>query len=285
MEQRIKTALVTGASSGVGRETALGLAEKGFQVIAVARRMERLKELAGIQPGITPRQVDLGNSEDVDTFCTSLSDLPSPVSVLINNAGYSLRGGLEDVSIESSKSLFEVNFFSLIKITQCCLPGMRKMRHGTIVNLSSMVGQFTFPMSGVYAASKHALEAVSDALRMEVRPFGIRVVTIRPGPLATEFNDVANTLTGDLMSRTDPDYTPLYQAAGAALGKMFGGIAIPGPDLIADLILEAVLSPAPRAVYSAGPMAEEFHRKRFELNDDDFDRYMSEKTGLADLLL
>ena len=285
MEKTLKTALVTGASSGVGRETAIGLTKRGYQVIAAARRLERLQELTKDHPGVIPKQVDLEQTNEVTDFCTYISDLPSPVSVLVNNAGYSIRGGLEDVSMESIKSLFEVNFFSLIKITQSCLPGMRRQREGTIVNLSSMVGKFTFPMSGAYAASKHALEAVTDALRMEVRPFGIRVVTIRPGPIATEFNDVANVLTGDLLARTDPDYKPLYQASGAALGKMFGSISIPGPDLIADLIMEAVLSPAPKAVYSAGPMAGEFLEKRGELDDDAFDRYLSEGTGLADLSL
>lgn len=280
-----KTALVTGASSGVGRETAIGLAKRGFQVIAAARRLERLRELSGEHSGIIPKQVDLEKENEVDAFCASLSALPSPVSVLVNNAGYSIRGGLEDVSLDSARSLFEVNFFSLVKITQSCLPGMRRLRQGTIVNLSSMVGKFTFPLSGVYAASKHALEAITDSLRMEVRPFGIRVVTVRPGPIATEFNDVANERTGDLLSRTDPDYKPVYQASGAALGKMFGGISIPGPGLIADLIIEAVLSPAPRAVYSAGPMTEEFQGKRCELDDDAFDRYLSELTGLADLSL
>lgn len=285
MEEMVKTALVTGASSGTGRETALRLAEKGFQVIAAARRLDRLQELAGNYSNIIPRQVDLEKDDDVDAFCAALSDQDPPVSVLINNAGYSIRGGLEDVTVEAAKSLFDVNFFSLIKITQSCLQGMRRLRQGTIVNISSMVGKFTFPFSGVYAASKHALEAVSDALRMEVRPFGIRVVTIRPGPIATEFNEVANERTGDLMARTHPDYKPLYQASGAALGKMFGSITIPGPDIIADLILEVVFSPTPKAVYSAGPMASEFQEKRSDLDDDGFDRYMSDRTGLADLSL
>lgn len=285
MTEMVETALVTGASSGTGKETASRLAERGFQVIAAARRLDRLQELAGNYANIIPRQVDLEKADEVDAFCAALSDQDPPVSVLINNAGYSIRGGLEDVTVEAAKSLFEVNFFSLIKITQSCLPGMRRLRQGTIVNISSMVGKFTFPMSGVYAASKHALEAVSDALRMEVRPFGIRVITIRPGPIATEFNEVANERTGDLMARTDPDYKPLYQASGSALGKMFGSITIPGPDIIADLILEAVFSPTPKAVYSAGPMAAEFQEKRSELDDDGFDRYMRDRTGLAELSL
>jgi len=283
MGEQKQTALVTGASSGMGRETAIRLAEKGFQVIAAARRMDRLNELANQFQGITPKQVDLSQPEDTEAFCGYISGLPKPVSVLINNAGYSIRGALEDVSIEAIKRLFEVNLFALIRVTQACLPGMRNLRKGTIVNLSSIVGKFTFPGSGAYAAAKYAVEGITDALRMELAPFGIRVVAIRPGPIATEFNEVGNKLTGDLMARTDPDYKPIYQTAGAATGKMFAGLSIPGPDLIADLILEAVLSDAPKAVYSAGPLSENFLGKRANLNDDAFHRFMMDKFGLMGL--
>ena len=283
METRGQTALVTGASSGIGRETAIKLAEQGFQVIAAARRMDRLDELADQVRGITPKQIDLSEPEDVERFYRYISELPEPVSVLINNAGYSIRGAIEDVSPAAAKRLFEVNLFSLIRVTQACLPGMRGLRRGTIVNLSSMAGKFTFPMSGVYASSKHAVESISDALRMEVRPFGIRVVAIRPGFIATEFNDVANKLTGDLLARTDPDYKPVYQAAGAGVGKMFVNITIPGPEIIANIILEAVLSDSPKTVYSAGFMSDEFLGQRAVLDDDAFDCFLSGKTGLTDL--
>ena len=204
MSEQKQTALVTGASSGIGRATALKLAEKGFAVIAAARRKERLVEMADQAEGITPVQVDLSRPEDTEKFCDYLSQLPTPVSVLINNAGYSVRGALEDVSIEAAKRLFEVNIFALVRITQACLPPMRGQRKGIIVNLSSIVGKFAFPGSGIYAASKHALEAITDAMRLELAPMGIKVVTIRPGPIATEFNDVATRMTGDLMDRTDP---------------------------------------------------------------------------------
>jgi short-subunit dehydrogenase len=283
MGEQKQTALVTGASSGIGRETAVKLAANGFQVIAVARRMDRLNELADQFQTITPRQVDLSQPEDLETFCSYLSDLPNPVSVLINNAGYSIRGALEDVPIAAAKRLFEVNLFALIRITQACLPGMRSLRKGTIVNLSSMVGKFSFPASGVYAASKYAVEGITDALRIELAPLGIKVVAIRPGAIATEFNEVATELTGDLMVRTDPDYKSIYQTAGAETGKLFAGLTLPGPDLIADLILKAVLSDAPKAVYSAGPLSEEFLGKRASLDDDAYHRFMMEKFGLINL--
>jgi short-subunit dehydrogenase len=240
MEEQKKTALVTGASSGIGRETAIKLAEKGFQVIAAARRTGRLNELAEQFQNITPMQVDLSQSEDTEVFCDYISTLSMPVSVLINNAGYSIRGALEDVSMEAIKRIFEVNLFALIRITQACLPGMRYLRKGTIVNLSSIAGKFAFPGSGVYAATKYAVEGITDALRMELAPFGIRVVAIRPGP-------------------------------------------IPGPDLIADCILQAVLSDAPNAVYSAGPLRDDFLEQRASLDDNAFHRFMMEKFDLMGL--
>ena len=278
-----QTALITGASSGIGREMAIRLAEKGFQVIAAARRIDRLTELAKQSKNITPMQVDLSQSEDTEVFCDYISTLPMPVSVLINNAGYSIRGALEDVSMEAIKRIFEVNLFALIRITQACLPGMRNLRKGTIVNLSSIAGKFAFPGSGVYAATKYAVEGITDALRIELAPFGIRVVAIRPGPIATEFNEVGNKLTGDLMAKTHPDYKPIYQTAGTATGKMFAGLSIPGPDLIADCILQAVLSDAPKAVYSAGPLSDDFLEKRASLDDNAFHRFMMEKFDLMGL--
>ena len=280
-----QVALVTGASSGIGRETAIMLAEKGFQVLAAARRMDRLTELAGQVEGITPIDVDLSDPDDLEKFCQHISGLSKPVSVLINNAGYSLRGVLEDVAIEAAKRMFQVNVFALMRVTQACLPGMRKMRGGTIVNLSSMAGKFAFPGSGPYAATKHAVEAITDALRIEVRPFGIRVVAIRPGFIATEFNDVATTETGDLFARTDPDYKPVYETSGKGIGSMFAGVTVPGPELIANIIVEAVLSDSPKAVYHAGLFSEEFLENRAKLDDEGFDAYLSEKTGLKDLKL
>jgi len=275
--------LVTGASSGMGRETAKRLAEKGFDVMVAARRMERLEELAAQHKNVTPRGVDLSNPQEVTAFCQYLSLLPTPVSVLVNSAGYSVRGVLEDVPPDAVRRVFQVNLFSLIQITQACLPAMRKRREGRIVNVSSMVGKFAFPMSGVYAATKHALEAVTDALRLEVAPFGIKVVAIRPGFVATEFNDAATRITGDLTSKTAPDYKLLYQTSGAAVGKVLLNATVPGPEPIADLIVEAALSENPKQVYSGGFLSQEMMGKRSELDEEGFYRFMGELTGLGAL--
>jgi short-subunit dehydrogenase len=259
------------------------LAEKGFAVIAAARRRERLDEMAEKVQGITPVQVDLSQPDDTEKFCGDLTNLTTPISVLVNNAGYSVRGAIEDVSVKAARRLFEVNLFALMRVTQACLPAMRRQKKGIIVNISSIVGKFTFPGSGIYAASKHALEAVTDAMRMELEPMGIKVVTIRPGPINTEFNDAATKMSDDPMARTDPDYQPVYQTAGEYIGKLFTDLHIPGPELIADLIMEAVLSQTPKIMYSAGPINDEFLGNRADLDDEGFHRFMMGKFGLKDL--
>jgi short-subunit dehydrogenase len=283
MGESRKTAVVTGASSGIGRETAKRLVAKGFNVLAAARRLDRLEGLKSQFGNVVPVQVDLSREEDVERFCHDLSRLEEPVTVLVNNAGYSIRGAVEDMPPDAVRRVFQVNVFSLIRVTQACLPGMRKARRGRVINLSSMVGKFPFPFSGVYAATKHAVEAVTDALRLEVRPFGIEVVTIRPGFTATEFNDAAARITGDLISRTDPDYKPLFEASGAAIGKLFVNATVPGPEVIADLIMVAVESDFPKVAYSGSFLSKELLGQRAAQDDDAFDKWWSEKTGLAGL--
>lgn len=283
MTDKKQTALVTGASSGIGRETAIRLTGKGFQVIAAARRLDRLNELAAQYKDITAKQVDLSNSEETEIFCRFLTNLPQPVSVLINNAGYTMRGAIEDVSMEAIKRLFEVNLFALVRITKACLPGMRRMRKGIIVNVSSIFGKLSYPGSGVYVASKYAVEGITDSLRLELAPFGIRVVSIRPGFIATELTEVGNKLAGDFLAKADPDYKPFYEATVAARKKMRTEITKASPELIANLILEAVFSEAPKASYAAGPLSDYFLEKRTNLDDDSFHLFMLEKFGLVRL--
>ncbi|UCD80358.1 MAG: SDR family NAD(P)-dependent oxidoreductase, partial [Desulfobacterales bacterium] len=281
MNAQRQTAVVTGASSGIGKVTALRLAGKGINVIAAARRLERLIDMAEQNRNITPQKVDLADPADVESFCSYIAGLQQPVSILINNAGYSSRGVLEDVSLEKIKRLFEVNLFSLMRVTQACVPGMRRMRAGVIVNLSSIVGKFPFPGSGVYASSKFAVEGITDALRIELAPFGIKVVTIRPGAIATEFGEIAEKMTGDLLARTDQDYKLFYQTVKAAMAKIFVNRSASSPELIADLIEEAVFADKPRAVYAAGALSNEFLARRADLDDDRFYRFMLEKFDLT----
>ncbi len=275
------TALVTGASSGIGSETAVGLAQAGYTVVAAARRIDRLTALAASHPQIIPCQVDLSRPAEVESFCRTVAERPEPIEVLVNNAGYSTRGVVEDVTLADIRRLFEVNFFALIRVTQACLPGMRRLRRGTIVNVSSIVGQFPFPGSGVYAASKYAVEGITDALRIELAPLGIRVVAIRPGAIATEFSETAARMTGDVMARTADDYKPFYAKARKAMDEIFAARKAVGPELIAALILEAVAAESPRADYTAGPLSGEFIGKRTQLDDDGFLNFMLERFRLV----
>jgi short-subunit dehydrogenase len=283
MPSEKRTALITGASSGIGRVTAIRLAEQGFSVIAAARRLERLEELAAKQPNIRPRQVDLSDPAQTENFCRELENRSEPVEILVNNAGYGTRGVVEEVALEKIRRLFEVNFFALIRVTQACLPGMRSLKRGRIVNVSSIVGRFPFPGSGVYASSKYAVEGITDAMRIELAPFGIKVVSIRPAATATEFQQVALETTGGLMDRTDSPYTPFYQTVKKASDRAFADLKIPGPEMIADLIVETIAAEAPEAAYAAGPLSEEFLTKRSELDDTGFYHFMREKFDLSDL--
>lgn len=281
MQNEKRIALITGASSGIGRGAALQLADNGYRVIAAARRLDRLNEMAQTRPGIIPKPVDLSNPAETEAFCEYIGELTRPVSVLVNNAGYSQRGVLEDVPLDRIRRLYEVNVFALMRVTQACLPGMREAREGRVINISSIVGKFPFPGSGVYASSKHAVEGITDALRIELAPLGIKVVTIRPGAIATEFGQAAESMTGDLQARTAADYKPFYATAKAATDKMFANLTSSDPELIVDLIVAAADAASPKPVYAAGALSEEFLGKRAELDDEGFYRFMLNKFELT----
>jgi short-subunit dehydrogenase len=276
-------ALITGASSGIGRATARALSARGYHVIGAARRLDRLEELAAELDEFTPRQVDLSDPAQVEDLGAWIKALDPAVGVLVNNAGYSWRGLIEAAPMEPLLRMYQVNVFALLRLTQAVLPGMRAMRAGRIVNLSSIVGKFTFPGSGPYASTKHAVEALTDAMRHELMPFGIRVIAIRPGPIATEFNDTANELSGPATANTPEAYQPLLAAAGAAFGRMFGEIKIPGPEVVAQVIAEAVTSDEPRAAYAVGPLSDDLLPLRTRLDDDQWLAQMNRHFGLADL--
>jgi NAD(P)-dependent dehydrogenase (short-subunit alcohol dehydrogenase family) len=180
------TVLITGCSTGIGRATALRLARGGRTVYATARQPATLDELAAAGCHVLALDV---TSED--SMRAALAEIPDGVDVLINNAGYSQSGALETLSMDSVRRQFETNVFGLLRLTQLVLPGMRAAGAGKIVNVSSMGGKLTFPGGGAYHATKYAVEALSDALRMEVARFGIDVICVEPGLIRTEFSATA----------------------------------------------------------------------------------------------
>ena len=180
-----KVILITGASSGMGKESAKALIRKGHAVYAAARRIEQMEDLKSM--GGYPIEMDITSENDVREVIETIIRKEGRIDVLWNNAGYGLYGAVEDVPIEDAKKQFEVNLFGLAAITQKVVPYMREANRGTIINTSSMGGKMYTPMGAWYHASKHAVEGFSDCLRLELEPFNIKVVVLEPGIIITEF--------------------------------------------------------------------------------------------------
>jgi len=242
-----RAVLVTGCSSGIGRATAERLARGGWTVYASARRLEAIAPLE--EAGCRLLRLDV---TDDDSLCAAVEEVgraEGAVGVLVNNAGYSQSGAVESVSLDDARRQFETNVFGLARLTQLVLPGMREQGWGRVVNVSSMGGRLTFPGGGWYHASKHAVEALSDALRFEVQGFGIDVVVIEPGLIRTSFAEAA---VGSI-EQADGPYARFNAAVGAAtagvyentVARRLGG----GPETVAKAIEQAVTAKRPKTRY------------------------------------
>jgi len=171
-ENNKKIALITGASAGIGRATALALANAGYQTYATARRIESIDDLS--KQGLPTLALDVTNERSMTEAISTIESQTDGIDILINNAGYSEMGPIEEVSMERIRHQFETNVFGSFRLCQLVLPGMRRKHNGRIINISSMGGEFTTPLVGIYHASKYAVESISDALRFEVQPFGVQ---------------------------------------------------------------------------------------------------------------
>src|SRR5438067_4594546 len=184
-----RVVLITGCSTGIGRSAADRLARRGHTVYATARRTESIEDLK--EAGCRTLALDVTDEESMRAAVAAVEEAEGAVGALVNNAGYSQSGAIEDVPMDQVRKQFETNVFGLVRMCQLVLPGMRKQGDGRIVNVSSMGGRLVFPGGGIYHATKHAVEALSDALRFEVRGFGIGVSIIEPGLIKTEFGHAA----------------------------------------------------------------------------------------------
>lgn len=270
-----KAVLVTGCSSGIGYATAERLAKAGWKVYATARRTDALAGL--VKSGCKTLALDVEDEGSMKRAVEAVERADGAVGVLVNNAGFSQSGAIESVAIEKVRRQFETNVFGLVRLTQLVLPGMRAQRWGKIVNLSSMGGRFTFPGGGFYHATKHALEAISDALRFEVRGFGIDVVVIEPGLIHSRFGDAVVTNMADVV-RGDGPYTE-FNTAVAKLSKEAyekGPLALLGgaPDAVAKVIEKAISARRPKARYTVTASAKMLLTQRRLLSDGMWDAFL-----------
>lgn len=271
-----RVALVTGASSGIGESTARKLASLGFTVYGAARRIDRLADLA--PDGIRPLAMDVTDEQSMkDGIATIIAD-SGRIDVLVNNAGYGSYGAIEDVPIDEGRRQFDVNVFGAMALTQLALPHMRAQKSGTIVNITSMGGKLHTPLGGWYHGTKFALEALSDCLRIELAPFGIDVVVIEPGGIATEWGGIAADNL-DAASATSA-YKMQADAVASSLRSEANAKRNSPPSVISDAIGRAVSARSPRTRYAVGFGAKPLIAARRALSDRQYDALISRATGL-----
>ena len=240
-----KVVLITGASSGVGQATARLLSQSGYRVFGTSRGPAG----AETTPGVEMLRLDVRNDDSALSCVQAAIDRAGRLDVLVNNAAYELSGAVEEISLEEAKAQFETNFFGVVRMVKAVLPSMRRERQGQIVNVSSFSGLSAIPFMGIYSASKFALEGFTEALRMEVKPFNIRVSLTEAAFLKTPMADKRQTPAEPI-----PEYEPWRRRAFKAIRGHEQ--KAPGPDIVAETIRRIISSEAPRLHYLIGPQAK-----------------------------
>ncbi len=248
-----KTALVTGASAGIGEATVKRLLKDGYKVFAAARRLDRMAPLKRLGAEL----IDLDLTEDASIVAAvEKVRAAGRLDVLVNNAGYGSYGAIEDVPMAEARRQMEVNVFGLARLCQLATPLMRARKSGTIVNVTSIGGKIGEPFGGWYHATKFAVEGFSDCLRMELRPFGIRVVVIEPGAIRTEWGGIAHQ---SLVERSGSSaYAPWALKHAAVLSSAESGSFASPPEVVANTIARAAAARRPRIRYGTGGGAKLF---------------------------
>ena len=240
-----KVVLITGCSTGIGRDLAQRLSQSGHTVVATARKAETLDDLSVA----LKLPLDVTQSQSVNDAIAHTLRQFGRIDVLVNNAGYSMLGALEEVSEEQTQQMFDVNVFGALRMIRTVVPQMRKQRSGRIINISSIAGKLSTPANGTYSATKFALEALSDALQLELTPFGIQVVLIEPGAIKSYFDNTSQTHARDILLNTASPYQPLYKQSKQFAGDMRKDE--PGPEVVSEVIEQAMEAVKPKGRYLA----------------------------------
>jgi len=249
-----KTALVTGASSGIGKATAKALRDAGFFVYATAPDISGLNDLSG--DGFELLTLDVTNADQAKEAVGIAESRNGAIQVLVNNAGYGQYGPIEEIPVDAIKNDFEVNLFGLIRMCQLALPAMRKAGAGRIINISSVAGEMSQPGAGVYHATKHAVEAIDEALRVEVETFGVKVIGVLPGPVDTNFDEIAIASIPD--TGADSPYFNFKENLKKTTKQMLSpeNAATLEPEDVAKKVVEAATAESPSKRYHVGVMSK-----------------------------
>lgn len=273
--------LISGCSSGIGAATAAVLVRAGHTVYATARQTETLADLEAM--GCRALELDVTSEDSMTLAVRAVEAEHGRVGTLINNAGYGEYGPIEETDLGRVRGMFETNVFGLARLTQLVLPAMRRARSGRIINIGSMGGRITFPVGGFYHATKYAVEAISDALRVEVKPFGIDVILVEPGLIRTNFENRVNEglETGTPPHGEDTAYADLLAASDKNTTRGYANdFMATSPEAVAAVILRAVESPKPRSRYVVTPAAKVLINLRRFGGDRVWDATMRSRYGL-----
>ena len=270
MPDQAQAVLITGCSTGIGRSTAERLAAHGYRVYATARKPDSIADLA--QRGCRTLALDVTDEDSMRSAVAEVEAAEGAVGVLLNNAGYSLSGAVETLDLDDVRRQFETNVFGLIRMCQLVLPGMRRRRWGRIINVSSMGGKLTFPGGGAYHATKYAVEAISDALRFEVKGFGVDVAVIEPGLIRTNFGQTASDTVDE--GAGEGPYAKFNAAVATATLEVYEGPLSrlgAGPEAVAKTIEKAIAADRPRTRYPVTASARILLAQRAVLPDRAWD--------------
>ncbi len=258
---------ITGCSAGIGRDLVERLSARGYRVVATARRLETIKDL----PAAMHLKLDVTEQASVDAAVSQTLESLGRIDFLVNNAGHSVRAAVEDMDEKLSREMFDVNFWGLVRVSRAVLPHMRARKAGRIIHVGSVVGKFTMPVNGAYSASKRAVEAVSDAMRIELKPFNIPVALIEPGTIDTRFMSTSVARSRERFDDPDSAYAGIY-------GRFRAMAARPArrgapPKEVSRVIMRAMEAARPKARYLAA--VSPLYRAILLMNDPLRDGFMS----------
>jgi NAD(P)-dependent dehydrogenase (short-subunit alcohol dehydrogenase family) len=284
-DRATQTVLITGATDGLGKAAALLLAGRGYRVFAAGRSAEKRAQLDALAKEkklpLETLEMDVCNDGSVQKAVASVHQKAGAVGVLINNAGLVYVGAVEDLRLEDWRRQFETNFFGVIRVTQAVLPKMRERRKGRILMMSSVSGFVTPPTQGAYSASKHAIEALSNALRYELYPFGIHTVLIQPGYIVTNIQNTAMNLAQTYQEKFESGpYAKIY-ATYLESAKSTRAQSKTTPGDCARIMLKAIEAPRPKARYGVTPLATYAKWAKWLLSDSAADRLIRKRYGIT----